>query len=104
LLGEQRPGTVQLRGFSFAGAKRGRDAPFGYFGQIAEATGGTVRTEAHDIVASGAHVVGLHAAVGERNGKRLSPHKALVLHSRDGKIVEAWEHFESSQTWDEFFA
>src|SRR5579883_1035409 len=31
----------------FAGEKRGRDAAFAYFGQIAEATGGTFHTEPH---------------------------------------------------------
>ncbi len=86
----------------FAGEKRGRDAAFAYFGQIAEATGGTFHTEPHDITASGEHVVGLHTAVGERNGTRLSLHEALVFHLRDGKIAEVWEHFEDTRTWDDF--
>jgi ketosteroid isomerase-like protein len=87
----------------FAGDKRGRDAAFAYFGQIAEATGGTFRTEPHDIVASGEHVVGLHTATGQRQGRTLSLHEVLVFHLRDGTITEVWEHFADSQTWDEFF-
>lgn len=88
----------------FAGEKRGRDATFAYFGQIAEATNGTFRAELHDVVAGTEHVVGLHTNTAERNGKRLNLHEALLFHVRDGRITEAWEHYEDSQTWDEFFA
>lgn len=87
-----------------AGDKRGRDAAFAYFGQLGEMTGGTFRAELHDIVANDEHVVGLHTSTGQRGGKSLSLREVLVFHLRDGRIVEAWEHFEDSQTWDEFSA
>lgn len=87
-----------------AGDKRGRDAVFGYFGQLAELSGGTFRAEMHDIVASAEHVVGVHTGTGERNGKRLSLHEVLVFHLRDGKVSEGWEHYEDSQALDDFFA
>ena len=86
------------------GEKRGRDATFAYFGQLGELTGGTFRAELHDVVASDEHVVGIHANTGRRDGTTLNLKEVLVFHLRDGKIVEAWEHFEDSQTWDEFFA
>ena len=73
----------------------------------ADGTAGTVkgafRAELHDVVASGEHVVGLHSSTGQRQGRSLQLHEALVFHLRDGKIVEAWEHYADSQTWDEFF-
>ena len=87
-----------------AGDKRGRDSTFAYFGQLAELTGGTFHCEVHDVVANDEHVVGLHANTAQRGGNSLNVKEALVFHLRDGQVVEAWEHFEDSQTWDEFFA
>jgi ketosteroid isomerase-like protein len=88
----------------FGGEKRGRDASFAYFGQLGELTGGSFRAELHDIVANDEHVVGIHASTARREGKGLNLKTALVFHLQDGKVVEAWEHVEDSQTWDEFFA
>jgi ketosteroid isomerase-like protein len=88
----------------FAGDKRGRDATFAYFGQLGELTGGSFRAELHDLVANEEHVVGLHTATGQRGGTSLNVKEALVFHLRDGQVVEAWEHHDDSQAWDEFFA
>ena len=85
-----------------SGEKRGREAILAYFGQLGELTGGTFRAELHDVIASEEHVVGLHTATGEQQGRRLSEHEALVFHLRDGKVVEAWEHYEDSRRVDEF--
>ena len=87
-----------------AGDKQGRDAAFAYFGQLGELTDGTFRAELRDIVANDEHVVGLHTDTAQRGGKSLSLREVLVFHLRDGRVVEAWEHYEDSQTWDEFFA
>ncbi len=87
-----------------AGDKQGRDASFAYFGQLGELTDGTFRAELHDIVANEEHVVGLHTDTAQRGGKSLNLREVLVFHLRDGRVVEAWEHYEDSQTWDEFFA
>jgi uncharacterized protein len=86
------------------GEKQGRDATFAYFGQLGELTDGTYQAELHDLVANDEHVVGLHTNTAERGGKSLNLREALVFHMRDGMIVEAWEHYEDSQTWDEFFS
>jgi uncharacterized protein len=86
-----------------SGDKRGRDAAFAYFGQLGQETGGTFRAELHDIVANDEHVVGLHTNTARR-GKSLNVKEVLVFHLRNGKVVEAWEHYEDRQTWDEFFA
>jgi uncharacterized protein len=87
----------------FSGEKKGRDATFAYFGGIAEHSGGTFRAELHDVIGSGDHVVGLQTSTAQRNGRSLSVHAAMVFHLQDGKVVEAWEHYEDSQTWDEFW-
>ena len=88
----------------FAGEKRGRDATFAYFGQIAELTDGTFRAELHDAVASEAHVAGIQTNTGTRNGKTLNLKFVIVFHLEGGRITEAWENAEDTQTWDEFFA
>jgi len=65
---------------------------------------GQFRAELHDLVADEEQVVGLHTGTGQRNGQTLRLHIALVFHLRAGKVSEAWEHAEDTQTWDEFFA
>jgi ketosteroid isomerase-like protein len=87
-----------------SGEKRGRDAAFAYFGQLGELSSGTFRAELPDVVASDEHVVGLHTSTGQRSGRTLNQHEALVFHLRDGKVAEAWEHYEDSQSWDDFWA
>ena len=87
-----------------SGDKRGRDAAFAYFAQLGGLTDGTFRAELHDVVADEEHVVGLHTSTARRGGKSLNVKEALVFHVRDGRVVEAWEHYEDSQAWDEFFA
>jgi ketosteroid isomerase-like protein len=86
-----------------SGEKRGRDACFQYFGQIGELTNGTFRAEMHDVVAGAEHAVGIHTSTGEREGRRLNEHTVLVFHLRDGKVAEAWEHYEDSRRVDDFF-
>ena len=86
-----------------SGEKRGRDACFAYFGQIGQLTNGTFRAEVHDVVGDDEHVVGIHTSPGQRDGRTLSQHTALIFHMRDGKVAEAWEHYEDSRAVDEFF-
>ena len=87
-----------------SGDKRGREATFAYFGQLGELTDGTFHAELHDIVANDEHVVGLHINTAQRAGRTLNVKEALVFHLQDGRVVEAWEHYEDSETSDEFFA
>ena len=87
-----------------SGQKRGRDAILGFFGQIAEISGGTFRAELHDVIANDEHAVGLHTGTGQRDGQSLRIRTAIVFHLRGGKISEAWEHAEDTQALDEFVA
>jgi ketosteroid isomerase-like protein len=87
-----------------SGEKRGREACFAHFGQLGELTQGTFRAEVHDVVGGEAHTVGVHTVTGQRNGRTLSQHTVLLFHMRDGQVAEAWEHYEDSQAWDEFFS
>ena len=86
-----------------AGEKRGWDACLAYFGQIGELTQGTFQAELHDVVGGEEHTVGVHTVSGQREGRTLSLHTVLLFHLRDGKVAEAWEHYEDSQVWDAFW-
>jgi uncharacterized protein len=87
-----------------AGDHRGVDAVLGFFGRTMELTDGTFRAELHDVVADDEHTVGLHLATGEREGRTLADREVLVVHIRDGKIIEVWQHLEDQYTYDEFFS
>jgi len=69
-----------------------------------EPTDGTFRAELHDVVAGDQHTAGLHLATGEREGRTLEDREVLVVHIRDGKIIEVWQHLEDQYTYDEFFS
>lgn len=55
-----------------AGDYQGIDQMLGFFGTVAERSGGTFRVTVHDVVANDEHAVGLHLSEGERAGRRLS--------------------------------
>ncbi len=85
-----------------SGEKRGRDAIFAFFSQLGDLTGGTFRAELHDVLAGEEHAVGLHTSTGERDGRRLNVRTVLVFHLHDGRVTEAWEHYDDSRAFDEF--
>jgi ketosteroid isomerase-like protein len=93
------PGRSQV-----AGAHRGREAVFAYFGQLMALTGGTFKAEPRDIAASDAHAYSLEHLTGERAGKTLDVDLALVVSVRDGQIIEARDFFSDQTAWDEFWA
>ncbi len=76
-----------------SGERRGVDAILGYFGELMEVTNGTFRIDSlHDVLANDEHAVGLHVAAGEKDGQTHYFNEVLVIHMRDGKMAEAWEH------------
>jgi ketosteroid isomerase-like protein len=87
-----------------SGDHRGVDAVLGYFGQIMELSGGTLRVEVHDVVANDEHAVGLHSVHAERAGKTLDDNHTLVFHVRDGKVTEVWQYSADQYALDELFA
>jgi hypothetical protein len=69
-----------------------------------ELTAGSFRAEPHDVIAGDQHVVGLHLATAQRQGRTLADRQVLVVHVRDGKIAEVWEHVEDQYAFDEFYS
>jgi uncharacterized protein len=93
------PGNNQI-----SGDYVGRDATFGYFGKLMELSGGTFKTQLHDILADDGHAVGLHRDVATRDGKTLDTDEALIFHMRDGKVCEAWEAYPDHASFDDFWS
>jgi uncharacterized protein len=87
-----------------AGDHRGVEAILGYFARTMELTGGTFRTELHDVVADDEHAVSLFAARGQRQGRTLDVRNVLVTHVRNGKLGETWLFPGDQYASDEFFA
>jgi uncharacterized protein len=87
-----------------AGDHRGVEAILGYFAKTMELTGGTFRSELHDVVANDEHVVSLFVGRGQRDGKSLEARNVLVSHVRNGKLAETWLYPGDQYAADEFFA
>jgi len=76
----------------------------GFFGRVLELSGGTFRTELHDVVASDEHAVSLFTARAGRADRRLEDRIVEVFHIRDGKAAEAWIHPADLYASDEFWS
>ena len=87
-----------------AGDFSGIDEVFGFFGKLAEITGGQFGLEVHDVIANDTHVVGLVTANGSRDGKNLNDHNVHVWHVKDGKLAEFWGHSGDQYAVDEFYS
>ena len=87
-----------------SGDYQGLDQVLGFFGTLAERSGGTFRATLHDVVANDEHAIGLHSSDAERDGRRISSPTVLVFHVRDGRIAETWSHHYDQHEFDEFWA
>jgi uncharacterized protein len=92
------PGRNQL-----SGDHRGVDAILGFFGKTMELSGGTF-LEVHDVVANDDHAVALFGSRAEREDRTYENRNVLVIHIRDGKLVETWLMSQDQYAADEFFA
>jgi ketosteroid isomerase-like protein len=93
------PGRNQL-----SGDHRGVDAILGFFAKTMELSGGTFRMEVHDVVANDDHAVALFGARAEREDRTYENRNVLVIHIRNGKLVETWLLSQDQNAADEFFS
>ncbi len=82
----------------------GRDAIFGFFGQLATLSGGTFKNDPHDLLANDEHGVGLSNVTGSREGKELNIKEIEVYNLKDGKVIEVWTFTDDQQASDEFWS
>jgi ketosteroid isomerase-like protein len=88
-----------------AGVRKGKQELYAVIGELAELTGGTLRGELHDVLASDQRVVVLQTTRGEREGKApLEDDEVIVFRIREGKIVEAREYPADLYAMDRFFS
>jgi ketosteroid isomerase-like protein len=87
-----------------AGDYTGRDATFGYFGRLHEATGGTFRVDLHGLIAEGDTVVGRQTDTATRGDRQLDVDLCIVFEMRDGRIVDGREYVFDLYAWDDFWS
>ena len=87
-----------------SGDYQGLDQVLGFFGTLAERSGGTFRATLHDVVANDEHAVALLGVSAEREGKTLKDNTVQVWHIKDGKVTESWLHPSDAYASDEFWA
>jgi ketosteroid isomerase-like protein len=75
-----------------AGDYEGAAQVMGLLGKISELSGGTVRPELHDVLASDDHTVALTTIRAERAGRQLQLNLVHVIHAQNGKATEVWTH------------
>jgi ketosteroid isomerase-like protein len=88
---------------SLDGTYRGQSEVFGFFGRLAEETGGTFRLDVHDVLANDGHAVALCTLSASRGGKSIEVPVANVSHMRDGKITEFWASTTDPQASIDFW-
>jgi ketosteroid isomerase-like protein len=95
---EHQPGNNVL-----SGDYKGRDAVLGFYGRLAQETGGTFRAELERVLVNEQRVVTVHHSTAQRNGKTLDCRTSLVFEIRDGRAVEIDTLDEDPAAWEEFF-
>jgi ketosteroid isomerase-like protein len=88
-----------------SGDYHGRDQVFGFFGRLAEETGGTFRLDVHDILANDEHTAVLATLTASRGGKSIEVPVVNVSHSDgNGRITEFWTSTTDPQAALDFWA
>jgi ketosteroid isomerase-like protein len=87
-----------------SGDHLGKAAVFTLFARIVELSSGTLNQEIHDVLANDEHAVVMVVTRAEREGKQLEDRQVHVLHVKDGKVTEFWNHFGNQSAVDEFWS
>ncbi len=88
-----------------SGDYHGRDQVFGFFGRLAEETGGTFRLDVHDILANDEHTAVLATLTASRGGKSIEVPVVNVSHNDgNGRITEFWTSTTDPQAALDFWA
>jgi ketosteroid isomerase-like protein len=87
-----------------SGDYHGIDGVLGLLRTLAERSGGTFRSEVHDLLASDQHAVALLRVTARRGALTVDVPVVHVWHLRDGRLTEAWAHPADQHLLDEFWA
>lgn len=86
-----------------AGDYRGIDDVLAFFGKVGEISAGTFTAELRDVLANDAHAVALHVGRAQSGERTLDEINVLVIHTRQGRVSEVWEHHHDLYAVDEFW-
>jgi len=88
-----------------SGDYHGRDQVFGFFGRLAQETGGTFRLEVRDILANDEHTAVLATLSASRAGRSVETFVVNISRNNgEGKIAEFWGATTDPQTSIDFWA
>ena len=82
----------------------GLQAVLDFLAQGVVKTGGTLKVEPHEVMATDDHVVALVKISATRDGRQFSYNGVNVYHVKDGKLTEAWLFNFDPQVSAELFA
>jgi len=88
---------------SLAGDYKGAQEVLGFFGQLFERSGGTLRVELHDALANDQHGSAMHFATAERGGATLHAEEILIFHFRGDRVSEIWSQAHDQAASDTFW-
>ena len=84
-----------------SGDYNGREAIFGYFGKLAELTGGTFKADLQHVVGDENYVVALQRTSCTVNGKSMDSFDVLVDRMEGDDAVETWVWVQKQYEFDE---
>ena len=87
-----------------SGDYKGLDDVLGFYGRLAELTGGTYGCDIESMFTGGnGKVVVVHRQRGERNGRQITPRQALIFTVVAGKVVDLHDTTEDLEAEDAFW-
>jgi ketosteroid isomerase-like protein len=90
--------------FPTAGTYTGRDAVFGHMMEFFTLVDFSMKTDVHDIAATGHHAVSLVRVSIDYQGRHLDFDEAHIWHVHDGLVTEMWAVPRDPYEVDAFFA
>ncbi len=82
----------------------GLDNVLAWLGKNFELSGGTLKLDIHDVLASDDHAVALITVTAQREGKSHRDNSIQLFHVRDGKVKESWIYPSDQEATDEFWS
>lgn len=91
---------------ALSGDYKGIDEVFGLFGKMFEMTGGDMKQDVHDLLASDDHSVAItHMRASRPDGRTLDINQVAIYHSDDqNRVIEAWLLPEDAAAANAFFS
>lgn len=87
-----------------SGEYRGREAVYGFFGKLMEATEGSFQIDLQAVFAEDERGVALVVTTASRGGLSIRVNEAHIFRLRDGKVMEFWDGSTDQYAFDELIS